>query len=79
MARVHVFDNAGVAAGAADGTLECLGPRCLDEATPVAINLGGVANLQTPQTNRALGRVPVDVGREVSRQDWNLAQGTLDL
>ena len=79
MARVHVVDNAGVAAGAADGAPECLGIWCLDRRTPVAINLGGVANFQTPQTNRALGRVPVDVGREVSRQDWNLAHGTLDL
>ena len=74
-----MVDNAGVAAGAADGALECLGPWCLDRRTPVAINLGGVANLQTPQTNRALGRVPVDVAREVSLQHWNLAYGTLDL
>jgi hypothetical protein len=78
VARVHVFDDAGVAAGVTDGTLEYLWPWCLDRATPVAINLGGVANLQTPQANRALGRVPVDVGREVPLQDWNLAYGTLD-
>lgn len=79
VARVHVVNNAGVAAGVTDGTLECLGPRRLERATPVAINLGAVANLQTPQTNRALGRVPVDVGREVSLHNWNLAHGTLDL
>lgn len=79
VARVHVVNDAGVAAGATDGTLECLWPRCLDRATPVAINLDGVAHLQTPETNRALGRVPVDVGREVSLQDWKLAQGTPDL
>lgn len=66
---MHVFDNAGVAIGVADGTLESFLPWCLDGATPVAIDFCAVTHLQTPQANRALGRVPVNVGREVSLQD----------